>query len=88
MLVVGYGRRVIPHVGTDQFDIYLDQRLRRCAGLFDAAARVTDPLAFLDPPPSQELLSGGACARTARATECGLVSVARLGRGRPPGVSR
>ncbi|MCZ7640134.1 MAG: hypothetical protein M5U12_31205 [Verrucomicrobia bacterium] len=47
-LVVGYGRQVIPHVGTDQFDIYPDQRLRRCAGLFDAAARVTDPLAFLD----------------------------------------
>ncbi|MBE7502570.1 MAG: hypothetical protein HS113_20245, partial [Verrucomicrobiales bacterium] len=47
-LVIGYGRRVIPHVGTDQFDIYPDQRLRRCAGLFDAAARVTDPLAFLD----------------------------------------
>ncbi len=47
-LVVGYGRRVIPHVGTDQFHIYPDQRLRRCAGLFDAAARVTDPVAFLD----------------------------------------
>ena len=47
-LVVGYGRRVIPYVGTDQFDIYPDQRLRRCAGLFEAAARVTDPVAFLD----------------------------------------
>lgn len=46
-LVVGYGGRVTPHEGTDQFDIYPDQRVRRCAALFDASARVTDPLAFL-----------------------------------------
>ena len=46
-LLAGYGPRVIPHVGTDQFDIYPDQQVKRCAGLFDASARVTDPVAFL-----------------------------------------
>ncbi|HRZ54666.1 MAG TPA: hypothetical protein P5525_04305, partial [Candidatus Paceibacterota bacterium] len=46
-LLIGYGRRVTPHAGTDQFGIYPDQRVRRCAGLFDVRARVTDPLAFL-----------------------------------------
>jgi hypothetical protein len=46
-LLIGYGGRVIPHVDTDRFDIYPDQRVRRCASLFDASARVTDPLAFL-----------------------------------------
>jgi hypothetical protein len=34
--------RVTPHEGTDQFDIYLNQRVRRCAALFDASARVPD----------------------------------------------
>lgn len=46
-LVAGHGEQVKPHDGTDQFDIYPDQRGRRCATLFDAEARVTDALAFL-----------------------------------------
>jgi hypothetical protein len=46
-LVVAYGRRVTPHDGTDQFDIYPNQRVRRCAALFDDSARVTDSMAFL-----------------------------------------
>ncbi len=46
-LLIGYGSRVRPHAGTDQFGIYPDQRVRRLAGLFDPAERVTDPLAFL-----------------------------------------
>jgi hypothetical protein len=46
-LLIGYGKQVRPHDGTDQFDIYPDQRVRRFASLFDPAARVTDTLAFL-----------------------------------------
>jgi hypothetical protein len=47
-LLIGYGRRVRAHAGTDSFGIYPYQRLRRCAGLFDLEeARLTDPLAFL-----------------------------------------
>ncbi len=46
-LVLGYGRRIGAHAGTDCFDILPDQRLRRCAGLFQGEARLTDPAAFL-----------------------------------------
>lgn len=46
-LLVGYGRQVRARTGTDCFDIHPDQRLRRCAGLFDAGAQLTDPVAFL-----------------------------------------
>ncbi|MCX6926925.1 MAG: radical SAM protein, partial [Verrucomicrobia bacterium] len=44
-LLLGYGRSI--QVGTDGFDFYPDQRWRRCAGLFEAESRVTDPVAFL-----------------------------------------
>lgn len=60
-LLIGYGRRVTPHAGTDQFGIYPDQRVRRCAGLFDVRARVTDPLAFL------QRLRQKSCYRAGRA---------------------
>ena len=46
-LLLGYGKRVRAHAGTDDFGIYPDQRLKRCAGLFDGKTRCTDPLAFL-----------------------------------------
>jgi hypothetical protein len=46
-LVLGYGSQVQPHAGTDCFDILLDQRLKRCAGLFDPEARLTDPVIWL-----------------------------------------
>jgi hypothetical protein len=46
-LLLGYGNQVSARVGTDSFDIHPDQRLKRCAGLFDPAARVTNPVAFL-----------------------------------------
>jgi hypothetical protein len=46
-LVLGYGDRICPHSGTDCFDILPDQRWKRCAGLFDPQARLTDPLGFL-----------------------------------------
>jgi hypothetical protein len=46
-LLLGYGSPIQAHAGTDRFLIYPDQRLKRCAGLFDAGARVTDPVAFL-----------------------------------------
>lgn len=46
-LLVGYGKQVKPHDGTDQFDIYPNQRVKRCASLFDPAACLTDTLAFL-----------------------------------------
>ena len=47
-LLIGYGRRITAHTASDQFGIYPDQRVRRCAGLFDASARVTNPRAFLE----------------------------------------
>ena len=47
-LLLGYGSQVRAQAGTDCFDIHPDQRLKRCAGLFDAAAQVTDPVAFLE----------------------------------------
>ena len=46
-LLLGYGRRVRGHEGTDSFNIHPHQRLTRCAGLFDLEARLTDPVAFL-----------------------------------------
>jgi hypothetical protein len=46
-LLLGYGRQVRAHAGTDSFDIHPHQRLRRCAGLFGLEARLTDPVAFL-----------------------------------------
>jgi len=59
--LIGYGRRITPHAGTDQFGIYPDQRVRRFAGLFDVRARVTDPLAFL------QRLRQKSCYRAGRA---------------------
>ena len=44
-LLLGYGCSIRPV--TDGFEIHPDQRLRRCAGLFAAESRVTDPIAFL-----------------------------------------
>ena len=44
-LLLGYGRSI--YAGADGFDQYPDQRLRRCAGLFESKSRVTDPVAFL-----------------------------------------
>jgi hypothetical protein len=46
-LLLGYGRQVRIHAGTDSFDIHPHQRLKRCAGLFGLEARLTDPVAFL-----------------------------------------
>jgi hypothetical protein len=43
-----YGSKVRAQAGTDCFDIHPDQRLKRCAGLFDSEAQVTDPVAFLE----------------------------------------
>lgn len=47
-LLLGYGPRFQPHLGTDGFD-FADphHRLRRVASLFDPNVQVTDPLAFL-----------------------------------------
>ncbi len=47
-LILGYGPRILTHDGTDIFD-FSDphHRLRRVASVFDAGARLTDPLAFL-----------------------------------------
>ena len=47
-LLVGYGSQVRAQAGTDCFDIHPDQRLKRCAGLFDSEALATDPVAFLE----------------------------------------
>ena len=44
-LLLGYGRSI--RVGADGFGLHPDQRWRRCAGLFEAESRVTDPVAFL-----------------------------------------
>ena len=44
-LLLGYGRSI--QVGADGFGLHPDQRWRRCAGLFEAESRVTDPVAFL-----------------------------------------
>jgi hypothetical protein len=46
-LLLGYGRQIRAHPGTDSFDIQPHQRLRRCAGLFGLEAQLTDPVAFL-----------------------------------------
>ena len=47
-LLLGYGRRVRAHEGTDRFEFdELHHRLKRCASLFDPEARLTDPMAFL-----------------------------------------
>ena len=46
-LLLGYGSQVRAQAGTDCFDIHPDQRLKRCASLFDSEAQVTDPVAFL-----------------------------------------
>ena len=43
-----YGSKVRAQAGTDCFDIHPDQRLKRCEGLFDSEAQVTDPVAFLE----------------------------------------
>ena len=40
--LLGYGSQVRARTGTDCFDIHSDQRLKRCAGLFDSKARATD----------------------------------------------
>jgi hypothetical protein len=47
-LLLGYGSNVQPHAGTDCFDILPDQRVKRCARLFDLESRLTDPAAFLE----------------------------------------
>ena len=47
-LLLGYGSQVRAQTGTDCFDIHPDQRLKRCANLFDSEAQVTDPVAFLE----------------------------------------
>jgi hypothetical protein len=44
-LLLGYGGTI--RVGADGFGLHPDQRWRRCAGLFEAKSRVTDPVAFL-----------------------------------------
>ena len=44
-LLLGYGSHV--QAGTDGFGLHPEQRLRRCAGLFEAPSTVTDPIAFL-----------------------------------------
>ena len=44
-LLLGYGRSI--QVGADGFGLHPDQRWRRCAGLFEAVSRLTDPVAFL-----------------------------------------
>ena len=44
-LLLGYGRSIWS--GADGFSLHPDQRWRRCAGLFEAESRVTDPVAFL-----------------------------------------
>jgi hypothetical protein len=46
-LLLGYAGCIQAHAGTDRFDVYPDQRVKRCAGLFAPGARVTDPVAFL-----------------------------------------
>jgi len=47
-LLLGYGSQVRAQAGPDCFDIHPDQRLKRCAGLFDSEAQVRDPVAFLE----------------------------------------
>ncbi len=48
-LLLGYGRLLRPHAGTDRFEFSdVHHRLTRTASLFDPAARLTDPLAFLE----------------------------------------
>ena len=44
-LLLGYGRSI--KAGGDGFGLHPDQRWRRCAGLFEAESRITDPVAFL-----------------------------------------
>src|ERR1035437_6381277 len=44
-LLLGYGRSI--QTGADGFGLHPDQRWRRCAGLFEAGSRLTDPVAFL-----------------------------------------
>lgn len=44
-LLLGYSDSI--QVSADGFDLYPDQRWRRCAGLFESESRVTDPIAFL-----------------------------------------
>jgi hypothetical protein len=47
-LLIGYGREVRAHEGTDRFEFGdLHHRLKRCAALFEPEARLTDAVAFL-----------------------------------------
>jgi hypothetical protein len=46
-LLLGYAKAIQAQRGTDRFAIYPDQRLTRCAGLFSATVRLTDPVAFI-----------------------------------------
>ena len=56
-LVLGYGRRIERHAGTDRFDFEDEHhRLKRCASLFEPLAKLTDPVGFLE-----RLHSKGVC---------------------------
>ena len=84
-LLLGYGSQVRAQAGTDCFDIHPDQRLKRCAGLFDSEAQVTDPVAFLERLRHKSQISGWARPRTPGQVERGLERLAWLGCGRQPG---
>lgn len=47
-VMLAYGTEVVPHDGTDGFELMPDQRIRRCANLFDKGVRLTDPVQFLE----------------------------------------
>ena len=46
-LFAGYGPSILPHQGTDVFELGRGHRLIRFAPLFDPSARLTDPVGFL-----------------------------------------
>ena len=71
-LLLGYGSQVRAQAGTDCFDIHPDQRLKRCASLFDSEAQVTDPVAFLKRLRHKSQISGWARPRAPHQVEHGL----------------
>ena len=73
---------------ADGFGLHPDQRWRRCAGLFEAESRVTDPVAFLKRLHHKGQVSGRARPGGAGPVEGRLERLARLGRGAEPGAGR
>jgi len=63
-LLLAMAAKFRAQTGTDCFDIHPDQRLKRCANLFDSEAQVTDPVHSLERLRHKSQISGWARPRT------------------------